>query len=343
MLRAARKLDKLRADPKRFLAESRYGLLRRLALSELVQTLERDPWDTLRADPLSWMRGHDLRPLNRVGQVLEDRSRRQRAALLEEKGRPRVSVIVPVCDAGDTIQAALASVREQSYSNLEIVVVDDGSSDGTASIVEQITRQDPRVVRLATGRTRSGAAYARNVGLRAATGHFVTFQDADDYSHPDRIAIQLTAFFENDSAIVCTADGRREDPHGDLIRINGHGQKMCVPTMLFPLEPVAKRLGYMRALRTGEDTEYLNRIMRAFPERRHVRVRRLLYRARFDPNSLSHRNSALTRIGPREIRHVPRPEDTERLRAAIALNERVSNDDSALYVAFWPPGDQTSG
>jgi len=88
-----------------------------------------------------------------------------------------VSVIIPARDAALTIRRAIASVLAQSYTPIEVIVVDDGSRDETAEVVRALAERDVRLIRLQDNR---GAAAARNVGIEAASGEIVAFQDADD-------------------------------------------------------------------------------------------------------------------------------------------------------------------
>ncbi len=110
-------------------------------------------------------------------------------------GRPpvsKVSVIVPAFEAEATLAATLRSVLEQTYRALEVVVVDDGSSDATRSVAERIASQDNRVRVL--GQANAGVAAARNRAIDAATGEFVAPIDADDLWHPRKLELQLERF-----------------------------------------------------------------------------------------------------------------------------------------------------
>lgn len=113
---------------------------------------------------------------------------------------PLVSVIVPAFNAGATVADALASALAQTYSNIEIIVADDGSTDGTAAIVERFAGLDERVtlIRLAAN---GGIAAARNTAIAAAKGDYIAPLDADDLWHPTKIAKQ-----------VATAEGAAEPP-----------------------------------------------------------------------------------------------------------------------------------
>jgi glycosyltransferase involved in cell wall biosynthesis len=97
--------------------------------------------------------------------------------------KPLASVIVPCRNAEKTLEAALAGPLSSSLRELEVVVVDDGSTDGTPAILERIAASDPRVrIFRSDGR---GVSAARNMGLDAACGEFVFFLDADDTVEPE--------------------------------------------------------------------------------------------------------------------------------------------------------------
>lgn len=100
-----------------------------------------------------------------------------------------VSVIVPAHNAAAHIREAVTSALHQTYRQLEVIVVDDGSTDETATIVHAIATQDPRVS-LITQRN-AGVATARNRGIEASSGAFVAPLDADDYWLPDKITAQV--------------------------------------------------------------------------------------------------------------------------------------------------------
>ncbi len=96
---------------------------------------------------------------------------------------PAVSVILPVYNREALVERALASVLQQSYRDLEVLVVDDGSTDGTAERVAACP--DPRV-RLIRRDRNYGQASARNLGVARAQGWLLAFQDSDDEWLPDR-------------------------------------------------------------------------------------------------------------------------------------------------------------
>lgn len=98
---------------------------------------------------------------------------------------PRVSVVIPVFNTARFLADAIASVLAQGEENLEIIVVDDGSTDGSAAVAERFGNP-VRVIRQAN----AGAAAARNRGIAAARANYLAFLDADDLYSPDKFALQ---------------------------------------------------------------------------------------------------------------------------------------------------------
>jgi glycosyltransferase involved in cell wall biosynthesis len=115
---------------------------------------------------------------------------------------PLVSIVIPAFNASNTLHQTLLSVSAQTYRNLEIIVVDDGSVDHTALIAQAYSQMDPRV-RLIQ-KSNGGVASARNAGTRASAAEFVAFIDADDLWHPTKIAKQMALLTAsgNDMALV---------------------------------------------------------------------------------------------------------------------------------------------
>lgn len=112
----------------------------------------------------------------------------------ENGGRDLVSVIVPAYNAALTIERTLSSAQAQTWRELEIVVVDDGSADDTAAIAERMAAEDPRIRVLR--KPNGGVSSARNAGAAACRGAFVSPVDADDVLHPTRIERQMARMAE---------------------------------------------------------------------------------------------------------------------------------------------------
>ncbi len=96
---------------------------------------------------------------------------------------PLISVIVTAYNVAPYIAGALDSVRRQTWQNLDIIAVDDGSTDGTGRILDEAAREDPRIRVVHT--TNGGVSAARNAGLACARGEYIGFVDGDDYAHPE--------------------------------------------------------------------------------------------------------------------------------------------------------------
>lgn len=111
-----------------------------------------------------------------------------------------VSVIMPTHNRRDLLERALQSVLAQTFTGLEVVVIDDGSTDATAEYLASI--DDPRV-RVLRQPVPAGACAARNAGIRAATGRFLVFLDDDDEFLPNRVALMVAAY-EPQFAYVAT-------------------------------------------------------------------------------------------------------------------------------------------
>jgi glycosyltransferase involved in cell wall biosynthesis len=101
---------------------------------------------------------------------------------------PAVSIIIPTYNRKDVIQNAIDSVVAQIFSDLELIVVDDGSTDGTAKAV---AARDIPTVRLIRHDDNRGAAAARNSGIEVARGRWIAFLDSDDTWEPDKLALQV--------------------------------------------------------------------------------------------------------------------------------------------------------
>jgi glycosyltransferase involved in cell wall biosynthesis len=129
---------------------------------------------------------------------------------------PLVTVVIPAFNASETLQQTLLSVAAQTYGNLEIIVVDDGSVDDTAVIARSFGQSDPRVQLIQ--KPNGGVASARNAGTKASTAEFVAFIDADDLWHPTKIAKQMALLTADggDMALVYTPF-RRIDVSGKVL------------------------------------------------------------------------------------------------------------------------------
>jgi glycosyltransferase involved in cell wall biosynthesis len=134
--------------------------------------------------------------------------------------RPLVSCVVPVYNGERYLREALQSILAQTYEPLEVIVVDDGSTDGTPCVAHEFVAT-VRYLRQST----AGPSATRNCGVAAATGSFVAFLEPDDLWHPEKLARQMASFNSRPETAVCVtyarnfwipelAEGARlEEPH----------------------------------------------------------------------------------------------------------------------------------
>jgi glycosyltransferase involved in cell wall biosynthesis len=104
--------------------------------------------------------------------------------------QPIISVLIPAYNVENYIQEAIASIQAQTLPNFEMIVLNDGSCDGTLSVAERMARVDPRI-RIISLPSRSGIVTALNTGLLSCTAPFIARMDADDVAVPDRLERQL--------------------------------------------------------------------------------------------------------------------------------------------------------
>lgn len=112
---------------------------------------------------------------------------------------PLVSILMSVYNAQDTLGQGIDSILAQTYRNWEMIIVDDGSSDGSAEIIRHYAQADSRIRPVAQKNT--GLTIALNNGIPHCRGKYIARQDADDFSYPERIQVQV-ALMEADSSIV---------------------------------------------------------------------------------------------------------------------------------------------
>ena len=114
---------------------------------------------------------------------------------------PRVSVVIPVFNSEQYIEKAITSVLHQSEKNIELIVVDDCSTDASWEIIRSIAASDNRI-HIFRNATNKGVARARNIGLEQSAGEFIAFLDGDDYWFPEKLEKQLKLQKMTDADLV---------------------------------------------------------------------------------------------------------------------------------------------
>ncbi len=116
----------------------------------------------------------------------------------------RISIVVPVYNAEGFISETIRMVRQQTYENFELILVDDASTDNSAKLIEEEAANDDRI-KLIRKASNAGAAAARNAGISAATGRYLAFLDADDIWMENKLEKELAFLKKKKAAFVFTA------------------------------------------------------------------------------------------------------------------------------------------
>ena len=184
---------------------------------------------------------------------------------------PKVSVIFPAYNAESGVGTAIESILAQTWQNLELLVVDDCSPDNTAAVIRNYAKQDSRVKLLSTP-VNSGPYVARNIALKQATGEFITINDADDWSHAEKIEIQVKHLMDNKNIIANTSEHARLTEELKLYR-RGTPGKYIFPNMssiMFRRKPVMEKVGFWDSVRFAADGEFKRRLIKVFGKAAYV-------------------------------------------------------------------------
>ena len=240
-----------------------------------------------------------------------------------------VSVVIPCYNQGRFVGEAIASVLAQTHTPVEIVVVDDGSTDDTAEVVAywypgvRLIRQPNR-----------GLAAARNTGWRATSGRYVIFLDADDRLLPEAAAVAVAAFAARPDAACAVGRCRRIDGHGAPLPPRARPRfetdhylsliKSCwieVASATYRRQALVALGGFDTSLRFAEDYDLYLRIARRFPIVDHY-VEVAEYRQH--PGTLSHNYTRMLEHTLLVVdRHRPGPSATAGHRAAYHARDNA--------------------
>lgn len=184
---------------------------------------------------------------------------------------PKVTVLMPVYNAARYLREAMESILSQTFSDFELLIIDDGSTDAGPAIIDSF--DDPRI-RLIRHEKNLGLIATLNEGLRAAKAGLVARMDADDIAHPDRLEKQVAVLDGNSDIVLVGSDVEIIDEQGRVISyepkpVGSQAIKIILsvicpiahPAALFRKEPVLKRGGY-GDLYVAEDYDLWTRLSR---------------------------------------------------------------------------------
>ncbi|MEZ3508718.1 MAG: glycosyltransferase [Lachnospiraceae bacterium] len=134
--------------------------------------------------------------------------------------KEKISVIVPVYNSISCLERCVRSICAQTYRNLEILLIDDGSTDGTDALCERLAKEDARIRTF--HKRNGGASSARNVGIEMASGLYLGFIDSDDYIEPDMYELMSRAMQECEEDIV-------QISRDEVDEMGGRLPDVCIP------------------------------------------------------------------------------------------------------------------
>ena len=178
----------------------------------------------------------------------------------------KVSIIIPLYNAQDSIQTTLTSLVEQTWRNFEVLIVDDCSTDGSIELVEAFAKADSRFKVLRQPKNQ-GSYSARNRALEVATGEFITVHDAGDWSHPQKIEIQAKHLHANPGEIGNYS--RMSRTFDNMVFAGKYRWKNRLidwnPSSVFFRRRLLDHVGGWDAVRVSADAEFVRRVNHCLP------------------------------------------------------------------------------
>lgn len=210
-----------------------------------------------------------------------------------------VSIVTPTFNSEKYIRETIASVKNQSYTNWEMIIVDDFSTDNTVTIVKELQREDNRI-KLILSKKNSGPAISRNKGIQEVTGKYMTFLDADDIWFPDFIKTSIETIKKTGIHFVFSSYKRSNEElefvysdfivpervtYTDILKTNSIS---CL-TAFLDIEVLGKK--FMPEVYKRQDMGLWLRYLKEIPYAQGIKEPKAVYRIR--QNSLSRKKSDL--------------------------------------------------
>ena len=180
---------------------------------------------------------------------------------------PLVSVIMTVYKHNELLTSAIDSVLNQTYQNLELIIVDDCSPDDVFSSLQDYSIRDSRI-KLLRMEKNGGTYLAKNKGMSMAKGKYISFHDSDDWLHPSKLEICIKRLEENANLIAIFSNYFRVDENGNFIFRGIGGVRPACISLTMRREEVLSTIGFFDSVRVSADSEYEYRIKAVFGEER---------------------------------------------------------------------------
>ena len=176
---------------------------------------------------------------------------------------PLVTVIMSTFKPDESFRAAVTSLVNQTWRNLEILVVDDHSPAKYDDRLESVTSMDSRI-RLMRMPENGGTYKIRNHAIAESRGAFITFQDSDDWAHPERIERQVAPLLEPSGLVATHARSVRMFPDLSTLKVGYSAFRVAAASLMFRKDVVLGALGGFDETRKAADTEFAERIVSVF-------------------------------------------------------------------------------
>lgn len=209
---------------------------------------------------------------------------------------PLVSVVIPVYNPSASLRTAVNSLLAQTWSNVEIILADDASTSGQA-LFDEVLALDPRIRTIRAPRN-AGAYPARNMGMRAARGEYITFNDADDWAHPRKIERQVRAVIDAPERRASISWAIRVTEELKLTVIGRPTKRVNLSSILMRRTDVLDQLGGFDTVRKGADSEFVERFRAHFGADSLVEMRDPLSLVQLTSGSLSRDDYRFLRTHP---------------------------------------------
>ena len=180
---------------------------------------------------------------------------------------PLISVIMTVYKQNTLLESAINSVLNQSYKNLELIIIDDCSPDDVFETLQLIATKDSRI-RLHKMEMNGGTYIAKNHGMGMAKGKYIAFHDSDDWLHPRKIASSIEVLEGDESLVAVFSNYFRVDEQGNIVfRGIGAVRPACI-SLTMRKDSVVEKIGFFDSVRVSADSEYEYRMLAVFGEHR---------------------------------------------------------------------------
>ena len=182
----------------------------------------------------------------------------------------KISVLIPVYNREDFVERSINSILQQTYTNFELIIYDDGSTDSTNNIISKLMKKDRRIFLIGDYENK-GVGYARNQLLKQCNTKYAIWMDSDDISHPERIELQLKEMDE-DKLVYCTWEN---------LKTRKPGTTRGFASLMFP---VNKDILFPEGINFGgEDAIWREEMEKIYPT---TNVNKVLYSIDFHGNRI---------------------------------------------------------